>query len=199
MTSLTDIIADIRKAMERATPGPWAVEDEKFCGDYSVAWKPELKVCRTYGDSLSAECDAAYIAACNPSNIAAVLDALEMAEVERDQLRKDLNTTNAALALQGYGVDTHAAIVGAAHKAISNSKENRLRAETAEAALKEAVELLKPFAYAKDFSTNELYEDGEAVGIWLERHAHPDCTVGDIRAAARFIDARTTGGDDAFR
>jgi hypothetical protein len=95
MTSLTDIIADIRKAMERATPGPWAVEEKKFRGDYSVAWKPELKVCRTYGDSLSAECDATYIAACNPSNIAAVLDALEKAE-------RDLSNTLEALQSLSY-------------------------------------------------------------------------------------------------
>jgi hypothetical protein len=215
MTSLTDILADIRKAMERATPGPWEVEEKKFRGDYSVAWKPELKVCRTYGDSLSAECDADYIAACNPSNIAAVLDALEKAEAGRDASKE--------AARLAWSSDEHQA-VWAELKARAEAAEkerdeaNRRWSEvcadfialqkaivgdsglsailrvdalkSAEAELKEAVELLKSF-----------YTDWADENGWTDNACQNDRIVdwfgpSDFRAARRFIEAHT-GGEDA--
>jgi hypothetical protein len=64
MTSLTDIITDIRKAMEtveKPLPHTWSV------GKMTVA----------------------YVEAVQPSNIAAVLDALEKADMERDASKEE--------------------------------------------------------------------------------------------------------------
>jgi hypothetical protein len=110
--------------------------------------------------------DAAYVDAVQPANIRILLSALSEAEAgwereaklatdmaldadaeharavkagaERDQLKKDLDATNAALSLYGYGVDTHAAVLAALEAVKDLSRENRARAEKAEAELAHA-------------------------------------------------------------
>jgi len=77
---------ELRRLAEAATQGEWHVEANKYRGDYSVAWKPELKVCRTYGDSLAAQCDAAYIAAASPSVVLSLIAEVERLRADKERL-----------------------------------------------------------------------------------------------------------------
>ena len=74
--------------LDGVTPGPWAVEGLNQWHNFSVAWKPELKVCQTYGDSIAAEADAAHIARCDPDTIRALCElALERLDMKRRALK----------------------------------------------------------------------------------------------------------------
>jgi hypothetical protein len=85
--------------------------------------------------------------------------------------------------------------------------ELKARAEAAEAALKEAVELLKPMAKS-GADIDAFYEDqtggqqplggDEAAEMLVLGYFQHVCMLGHLRAASRFIEART-GGDDAVR
>jgi len=71
--------------LDGVTPGPWVVEGLNRWHNFSVAWKPELKVCQTYGDSIAAEADAAHLSRCDPSTIRALCElALRGLEAEAD-------------------------------------------------------------------------------------------------------------------
>ena len=75
-------IPEMRRIAEAATPGPWMRYD--VSGDhYGVRRKPELAVCRSYGESIAANADMEYIATFNP---AAVLQLIERVERYEDAL-----------------------------------------------------------------------------------------------------------------
>jgi hypothetical protein len=227
MTYLPDIIADIRKAMEGATPGPWGYfSNESAPTSTMTGGLPAAMVTgprqRAFGkaNAFTPE-DAAYIAACNPSNIAAVLDALEKAEAGRDASKEE-----ASLA---WSSDEHQAVwaelkarAEAAEKA--RDEANRRWSEvcadfislqkaivgdsglsailrvdalkSAEAALKEAVELLRPFADDAREISEFIPDDTPFSMDGFPMLGFADFNVGHLRAARRFIEAHT-GVEDA--
>jgi hypothetical protein len=161
MTSLTDIIADIRKAMEPMEKEQWVVKENLGFDEAWCDWH-EIGPFSLPGGRVDLR--ERYIIAVQPSNIAAVLDALEMAERERDASKEE--------ARMAWSSDEHQAVWA----------ELKARAEAAEAALKEAVELLKPFAaIGKNLPANRWPTADEWQRL-VKVH------IADLLAAERFLE-----------
>ncbi len=69
MTDITAKLDAIEAGLKGVTPGPWNVEPRNRSKNFSVAFRPELKVCQTFGDSVAAEADAAHIARLDPDTV----------------------------------------------------------------------------------------------------------------------------------
>ena len=69
MTDITAKLDAIEAGLKGVTPGPWNVEPRNRSKNFSVAFRPELKVCQTFGDSVAAEADAAHIARLDPNTV----------------------------------------------------------------------------------------------------------------------------------
>lgn len=105
MTDLPTKLSNLRALLDAATPGPWVSHYDED-GFYNVELKRELKVCRTYGNSLADHDDATFIAATDPEVIRALVDVAEQAAQldpdvnigdELHKIRAALNTLNKAL------------------------------------------------------------------------------------------------------
>jgi hypothetical protein len=79
---------ELRKLAQAATPGPWQPDDEaQICANnmvIAVAGEPVGGTQRR-GDWGHLDADAAYIAACSPDRILALLDALDAAEKDAER------------------------------------------------------------------------------------------------------------------
>ncbi len=97
---MDDYITRIEAALEDGpTPGPWAVRPA-IVMDHSVARVNVLEVVPPAGVEFAHDfVDAAFIAACNPAAIRALLDRLKAAEAENERLREF--ERSAALTLPG--------------------------------------------------------------------------------------------------
>ena len=88
---------ELRRLAQAATPGPWkllpvgdrakrfAVADINFLSVLTVVYE-----CGTNFGAVYLDGDAKFIAAANPAAISELLDRLEAAEKERDELRAEL-------------------------------------------------------------------------------------------------------------
>lgn len=107
MSDIESIIAEIEKAMEHTTPGPWhpgcIVDDTSACNCHSVCTEGYESgiATATLGNGLPLgkggidgpgfeECKAntAYIAACNPKNMRAILTRLKDADTKTIELEE---------------------------------------------------------------------------------------------------------------
>lgn len=82
---------ELRKLAQAATPGGWYVEGNDVYGckdvtDGEEEWHPVI-ACADDDEPVKYESNAAFIAAANPETILELLDRLEAAEKERDELR----------------------------------------------------------------------------------------------------------------
>jgi hypothetical protein len=109
--------------LDGVTPGPWIVEGLNRSGNFSVAWKPELKVCQTYGDSVSAGGNAAHIARCDPDTIRALCE----------------------LALEGLALRAENAEQSEALDELTGIEEEAIRLRAENERLRKAGRFLKPY------------------------------------------------------
>lgn len=80
---------ELRKLAEAATPGPWEIAERNRSKCFSVEASPSMKIVCTYGDSLAAQQDSAYIAAANPKTVLELLDEIAELEGEIESLHQD--------------------------------------------------------------------------------------------------------------
>lgn len=115
-TDTPQIVADIRKTMEKATKGPWhpgcIVDDNHPCNCRTILDEGYASGIATIvlGNDLplgeggidgpgfdEAKANCAYIAACNPENMAAFLDAFEAERERADKAEAELKALKQAI------------------------------------------------------------------------------------------------------
>lgn len=74
-------LAELRRLAEAATPGPWKVDDFTTVTEADEGTTLWVDVC---GGDTQAEKDAAYIAACDPQTVAALVEAVKAAQAVMD-------------------------------------------------------------------------------------------------------------------
>ncbi len=95
MTDITELAQSLKAAAEKATPGPWRRSSVRFNGITDIA-NPMEQGSKPHVANASEKRDAEFIALANPSNILALVEALEKAQQyakERDAENQDLMLT----------------------------------------------------------------------------------------------------------
>ena len=84
-------INELRRLAQAATPGPW-VSQGRYIGTPShMSYIGEVRdQCGNWSDTEKSRADSAFIAAANPAAITELLDRLEAAEKERDDVAQQL-------------------------------------------------------------------------------------------------------------
>ncbi|BBT70443.1 ead/Ea22-like family protein [Klebsiella sp. WP8-S18-ESBL-06] len=101
MNDITALMATMKAAAEKATPGPWYVHD-KPCedGNYGIdtsdkEFLAEAVVWWGFArQSIWREEDAKYIALANPANVKVLVEALEAGDTENERMARDLISRN---------------------------------------------------------------------------------------------------------
>jgi hypothetical protein len=102
-------INELRRLAQAATSGEWYVErGNHICGRIEVTdgeeeWHPVIACTDDDETNVDFEANAAFFAAANPTAISELLDRLEAAEKERDELRVKVEAMLAAAALKPEG------------------------------------------------------------------------------------------------
>ncbi|RAG88622.1 ead/Ea22-like family protein [Klebsiella pneumoniae] len=94
-TDITELAQSLKAAAEKATPGPWRRSSVRFNGITDIA-NPMEQGSKPHVANASEKRDAEFIALANPSNILALVEALEKAQQyakERDAENQDLMLT----------------------------------------------------------------------------------------------------------
>lgn len=132
----------------------------------------EKHCCPIHMEHASQFCSAGYCFTCLEQRYGDAVERAEKAELERDANR-NLAVANGQRALEEHN-----------------------RADAAEASLKEAVELLKPFAeLAGDFMDDDhMSSKADDRTVW--GYNDNELTYGEFRAARRFLSARAGGADE---
>ncbi|MBX4774671.1 ead/Ea22-like family protein, partial [Klebsiella oxytoca] len=79
MTDITELAQSLKAAAEKATPGPWRRSSVRFNGITDIA-NPMEQGSKPHVANASEKRDAEFIALANPSNILALVEALETAQ-----------------------------------------------------------------------------------------------------------------------
>lgn len=79
MTDITELAKILKAAAEKATPGPWRRSSVRFNGITDIA-NPMEQGSKPHVANASEKRDAEFIALANPSNILALVEALEKAQ-----------------------------------------------------------------------------------------------------------------------
>lgn len=99
---------ELRRLARAATPGPWEFEDvgHKYVVSKSGDGWISREVCKLDGSTMSAfrqKENGPFIAAANPTTIEVLLDRLEAAEKERDELRAKIEQQKPVGIVHRYG------------------------------------------------------------------------------------------------
>ena len=87
---------ELRRLAQAATKGPWVSQGRYIGTPRHMSYVGEVRnQCGNWSDTEKSRSDAAYIAAANPAAITELLDRLEAAEKERDDLRAELDALKA--------------------------------------------------------------------------------------------------------
>ncbi|HHQ2447347.1 TPA: ead/Ea22-like family protein [Raoultella ornithinolytica] len=78
-TDITELAKSLKAAAEKATPGPWRRSSVRFNGITDIA-NPMEQGSKPHVANASEKRDAEFIALANPSNILALVEALEKAQ-----------------------------------------------------------------------------------------------------------------------
>ncbi|MGQ4591284.1 ead/Ea22-like family protein [Raoultella ornithinolytica] len=78
-TDITELAQSLKAAAEKATPGPWRRSSVRFNGITDIA-NPMEQGSKPHVANASEKRDAEFIALANPSNILALVEALEKAQ-----------------------------------------------------------------------------------------------------------------------
>ena len=79
---------ELRRLAQEATPGPWTSSGRYIGTPRHMSYIGEaVDQCGNWSDTKKSIGDAKFIAAANPAAISELLDRLEAAEKERDELR----------------------------------------------------------------------------------------------------------------
>ncbi|HED2411909.1 TPA: ead/Ea22-like family protein [Raoultella planticola] len=97
MTDITELAQRLKAAAEKATPGPWRRSSVRFNGITDIA-NPMEQGSKPHVANASEKRDAEFIALANPSNILALVEALEKAQRYIEELRE----WNAGLAQESH-------------------------------------------------------------------------------------------------
>ena len=79
ITDITELAKSLKAAAEKATPGPWRRSSVRFNGITDIA-NPMEQGSKPHVANASEKRDAEFIALANPSNILALVEALEKAQ-----------------------------------------------------------------------------------------------------------------------
>ena len=79
MTGITELAQSLKAAAEKATPGPWRRSSVRFNGITDIA-NPMEQGSKPHVANASEKRDAEFIALANPSNVLALVEALEKAQ-----------------------------------------------------------------------------------------------------------------------
>lgn len=96
-TDITELAQSLKAAAEKATPGPWRRSSVRFNGITDIA-NPMEQGSKPHVANASEKRDAEFIALANPSNILALVEALEKAQRYIEELRE----WNAGLAQESF-------------------------------------------------------------------------------------------------
>ncbi|MDC7940312.1 ead/Ea22-like family protein [Raoultella ornithinolytica] len=80
-TDITELAQSLKAAAEKATPGPWRRSSVRFNGITDIA-NPMEQGSKPHVANASEKRDAEFIALANPSNILALVEALEKAQTQ---------------------------------------------------------------------------------------------------------------------
>ncbi|HDQ5281878.1 TPA: ead/Ea22-like family protein [Raoultella ornithinolytica] len=84
-TDITELAKSLKAAAEKATPGPWRRSSVRFNGITDIA-NPMEQGSKPHVANASEKRDAEFIALANPSNILALVEALEKAQQRISEL-----------------------------------------------------------------------------------------------------------------
>lgn len=107
-TDITELAQSLKAAAEKATPGPWRRSSVRFNGITDIA-NPMEQGSKPHVANASEKRDAEFIALANPSNILALVEALEKAQQyakERDAENQDLMLTVGRLRVEREGLES---------------------------------------------------------------------------------------------
>ena len=207
---MTLTTADLRKICDAATPGPWREVTNKD-KTVNVLSAPDddgfyTKVCLVNGRD--SDC-AAFIATFNPTRVRAMLDEIEALKDRIDDLENVAEEVSAEFEgdcwmalralLDDQQFDWSNGDPVTAQDALDWLRQDRLekaeagkraiaRAEAAEALVKEAGEVVRPFANTAAADIGEDETDGELFQPMSAPYARAKrITVGDLRTAAAFL------------
>jgi hypothetical protein len=222
------LIKELRKGLEGVTPGTWDNSGGTI-GTYVEGRHSWTLVCfagTNYAFSSEAVRNSAHIARCNPANISALLahiaalqERVEKAEAEIAELteyvnedKADANKWRALASVDGpansFELWKDRAEAAELRLKIYEEEDARINAEfvaIADAALKEAEEVIRPFADLSAHFNGKAglrpKNDGDIIASWATHTVNngedTPLTVGHLRAARRWIAARhTEGGED---
>ncbi|HFI5583257.1 TPA: ead/Ea22-like family protein [Raoultella ornithinolytica] len=86
-TDITELAQSLKAAAEKATPGPWRRSSVRFNGITDIA-NPMEQGSKPHVANASEKRDAEFIALANPSNILALVEALEKAQAKIIELQQ---------------------------------------------------------------------------------------------------------------
>ena len=92
-TDITELAQSLKAAAEKATPGPWRRSSVRFNGITDIA-NPMEQGSKPHVANASEKRDAEFIALANPSNILALVEALEKSEKTSEARREAIDITH---------------------------------------------------------------------------------------------------------
>lgn len=208
--TIDQLISEVERAMEGASPGPWHYYSNEnspastLTGGLAAAMLTGPRQ-RLMGkaNAFTPE-DAAYISAVNPANMRLILDALKSereargkAEAASEQYRLyAAEKSNQYIAAQARFKEVEAERDDLLNEVSSFRSSFREQIET-KARLMEAEKVIEPFAKEASCWRNlpgSIISDN--VELWQNLGHRTRMTVGDLRAAAAFLNAREADNAD---
>ena len=158
MTDKPSPIANLRALIAlagKATPAPWTLRREYYNRYWKVQLSPELAVCRTFGNSIADDADAAFISAARNAipDMEAVCEENEAQAAVILQITQRSTAYARADAAESFLASARVKLIAAEARiaeldvVVEAFRERVLRAESALAAMRAA---LKPFAECAD-------------------------------------------------